>query len=198
MDIVKLSTVNLYWCWEELYHHWIFSRSMTQNRFQIIMKFLHFNDNHGYDPNGENRDRLNKVWLLLEMIQERMRKVYTPGQHLSIDKLLVLYKGCRQFKQYIKNKSTRFGIELYELCISYWITLDRTVYCGKGMFTDNNPHSNMVTTERICVMLMQPFLHKGRLLYIDNFYISPTLAKYFLQSQTQSLLNCTSKSQTFF
>ena len=139
MDIVKLSTVNLYWFWEELYHHWIFSRSMTQNRFQIIMKFLHSNDNHVYDPNGENRDRLNKVWLLLEMIQERMRKVYTPGQHLSIDKLLVLYKGCRQFKQYIKNKCTRFGIELYELCISYGITLDRTVYCGKGMFTDNNP-----------------------------------------------------------
>lgn len=61
MDIVKLSTVNLYWFWEELYHHWIFSRSMTQNRFQIIMKFLHSNDNHVYDPNGENRDRLNKV-----------------------------------------------------------------------------------------------------------------------------------------
>ena len=60
MGIVKLPSVMLYWSRDELCHNSIFSRSMTQNRYLIIMKFLHFSDSSGYDPNDENRDDLAK------------------------------------------------------------------------------------------------------------------------------------------
>ena len=39
-------------------------------------------------------------------------------------------------------------------------------------------------TERIPVTLMQRYLHKGHHLFIDNYYISISLATYFLQNGT--------------
>ena len=76
-----------------------------------------------------------------------------------------------------------FGIKFYELTSSDGITLDFIVYCGRGMFYDNNEHSDMPTPERIPVSLMTPFLNKGNTLFTDNFYTSPSLAT-FLENDT--------------
>ena len=134
--------------------------------------------------NDENRDRLHKVRPLIELLRSRCNRVYTPGECLSVDESLVLFKGRLHFRQYIKTKPARFGIKLYELCTSEGITLDFLVYCGKGMFTDDCPNSNMPTTERIPAVLMKEYLGKGHTLYTDNFYTSPSLAKFFLDNQT--------------
>ena len=59
----------------------VFSKIMSRNRFQLILKFLHFNDNEdpNYDPEDENRDRLHKVRPLIERLRNRCAKVYSPG-----------------------------------------------------------------------------------------------------------------------
>ena len=62
--------------------------------------------------------------------------------------------------------------------------MDFLVYCGKGMFDEDNPNSDMPSTERIPTVLMQNFFGKGRVLYTDNFYTSPSLASYFLEHDT--------------
>ena len=81
----------------------VFSKIMSRNRFQLILKFLHFNDNEdpNYDPEDENRDRLHKVRPLIESLRNRCAEVYSPGQNLSVDESLVLFKGRLKFKQYI-------------------------------------------------------------------------------------------------
>ena len=104
--------------------------------------------------------------------------------NLSVDESLVLFKGRLKFKQYIKTKRARFGIKLYELCTSSGITLDFLVYCGKGMFHQDDPHSDMPSTERIPAVLMESYLGKGYSLYTDNYYTSPTLAKFFTDNKT--------------
>lgn len=92
------------------------------------------------------------------MFWERLRKVYSPGQNLSVDESLVLFKGRVHFRQYIKTKRARFGIKLYELTTSDGITLDLLVYCGTGMFDDDNfDASTMPASERIPVKLMGMF-----------------------------------------
>ena len=148
---------------------------------------MHFNDNNDpeYDINDENRDRLHKIRPFLEMIRGRCRRVYQPGKHLSVDESLVLFKGRLHFKQYIRTKRARFGIKLYELTTSGGITLDVLVYCGRGMFFgDDDEHSDMPTTERIPVVLLEPFLNKGHILFTDNFYTSPSLASFLLDNST--------------
>ena len=115
---------------------------------------------------------------------ERFRKVYQPEKRLSVDKSLILFKGRLHFKQYIKTKRSRFGIKLYELTTSKGIALDLLVYPGKGMFSGDDPKSDMPTTECIPSVLMELFHRKGHILFTDNYYTNPSLASFFLDNQT--------------
>ena len=107
--------------------------------------------------------------------------MYNPGQNLSVDESLVLFKGRLKSRQYIKTKRPPFGIKLYELRTSEGITLDFMVYYGKGMFTDDSLNSDMPATERIPAVLMENYLGKGHTLNTDNFSTRPTLASYFFE-----------------
>ena len=125
-----------------------------------------------------------KVRPFIDLMRKHFREVYSPGKNLSVDESLVLYKGCLHFKQFIRTKTARFGIKLYKLCTDNGITLDVLVYCGKGMFGDDDLNSDMPSTERIPSVLTEPFLGKGHVLFTDNDYTSPTLAKHFTDNST--------------
>ena len=156
----------------------------------MILIFLHFNNNLDptYDIQDENRDRLHKIRPVLNLIRRRCKSVWYPGQHLSVDESLVLFKGRVKFRQYIKTKQARFGIKLYELTTSDGITLDFLVYSGKEMFYDDNHHNEMPSTERIPSVLMGPYLGKGHILFTDNYYTSPILASFFWQTKHTCVL----------
>ena len=165
MGIVHKPSIPMYWSTDALYNIPIFSRCMKRTRFQLILKFLHFNNNDNYDRQDDDRDRLHKLRPFLELVRERCKKVYSPGKELSVDESLVLFKGSLAFKQFIRTKRARFGIKLYELCTSTGITLDFLVYCGRGMFYNDEIHSDMPSTKRIPAVLMNPFLNKGHIIY---------------------------------
>ncbi|XP_047125578.1 piggyBac transposable element-derived protein 4 [Hydra vulgaris] len=156
MGIVHKPNLSMYWSTNDLYWTPIFSKTMSQDRFKVILKFLHFNNNNdpNHNPNDPNRE-LHKVRPFLNMIKERCRKVYSPGQHLSVDELLVLFKGRLHFRQYIKTRRARFGIKVYELTTADGITLDFLVYCGIGMY-DDDKNSTMSSSQRIPIELMGP------------------------------------------
>ena len=103
-------------------------------------------------------------------------------KNLSVVESLELFKGCLKFKQYIKTKQARFGIKLYELPMSR--LMEFLVYCGKGMFANNDPNIDMPTTERIPAVSMAAYLRKGHVIFPDNYYTSLSLATYFLANQT--------------
>ena len=159
---------------------------MNRKWFNLILKFLHFNNNKGptFDQNDDNRDRLHKVGPLIKIFCDRAKLVYSPGKNLSVDESLILFNGRLQYKQYIKTNCARFGIKLYELCFSDSITLDFLFYCGKGMFHADDPTFDMPTAERIRAVLMESCLGKGYSLFTNNFYSSPSLAKFFLDNKT--------------
>jgi len=182
--MVRKGSLSSYWSIEELISTPLFSKVMTRDRFLLIMRFLHFNNNDDYNPDDEDRDRLHKIRPFLDMARDRFRKVYQPGKNLSVDESLILFKGRLKFKQYIKTKRARFGIKLYELTTSCGITLDMLVYPGKGMFSDEDPGTDMPSTERIPSVLMAPFLGKGHVLFTDNYNTSPSLASHLLDNHT--------------
>ena len=70
MGIIYKPSIPLYWSTDELFSTPIFSQLMTQNKFQLIEIFLHFNNNLDplYDPLDENRDRLHKVCPILDIL----------------------------------------------------------------------------------------------------------------------------------
>ena len=186
MGIIHKPKISMYWSTDNLYSTPIFANIMKRDRFYPILKFLHFNNNNdpAFDINDENRDRLHKLRPLIDILRLQTMSVFSPGKNLSVDESLVLFKGRLHFKQFIRTKRARFGVKLYELCTSDGITLDFLIYCGKGMFSDDDPHSDMPTTERIPAVLMKEFLGKGHVLFTDNFYTSPTLAKFLTDNDT--------------
>ena len=120
MGIIHKPSINLYWATDALYHTSIFFQVMNHNRFNLILKFLHFNNNEDptFDQNDGNRNRLHKVRPLINIFRDRAKSFYSSGKKLSVDESLVLFKGRLLFKQYIKTKRARFCIKLYQLCTS--------------------------------------------------------------------------------
>ena len=81
---------------------------MGKDRFLLLLSFLHFTNNRDYNAADPNRDKLNKIREVSDMIKRRCSEVYHPGKKLSVDESLVLFKGRLSFKQYIKSKRARF------------------------------------------------------------------------------------------
>ena len=52
------------------------------------------------------------------------------------------------------------------------------------MYSDDDLYSKMPPSEHIPMVSMEPFLGKGHVLYTDNFYTSPILAKHFSSKDT--------------
>ena len=61
MGIVHKPNINSYWSRNELYNTPIFLKVMPRDRFKVILRFLHFNDNATYNVENADRDHLHKV-----------------------------------------------------------------------------------------------------------------------------------------
>ena len=109
MGIVHKPNINSYWSRDELYNTPIISKVMPQDRFKVILRFLHFSDSATCNANDADRDSLHKVRPLRDLIRKQCQKVYGPGRFLSVDESLVLFEGRVHFRQYIKTKRARFG-----------------------------------------------------------------------------------------
>ena len=190
MGVINKPRIWMYWSKDALYSTPLFSQLMSRNRFLVLNKFLHFQDNQDptYNPLDPNRDRLFKIRDIMDMLKERFKSVYYPPENITVDESLVLFKGRLHFKQYIRTKRSRFGIKFYELSTSDGILLDFILYQGNiEPSLVQPPGENWLQTERIPLTLIDPFLDKGHTLTIDNFYTTPRLAKYLLDRKTKTV-----------
>lgn len=122
-----------------------FSKIMTEKRFSLMTKFLHFANNEDYDSEEGRSNPLKKIEILVAKIIEKFKEAYTPERDLSVDESLLLFKGRLSWKQYIPTKRARFGLKLYNLCesssgyvINFMIyTGEKTIYLPeyKGLGT---------------------------------------------------------------
>jgi len=54
---------------------------MSRNRFQLIQKYLHFNDNNAA---GTNEDHLYKIRTILDIVVNNCRTYYIPDREFSL------------------------------------------------------------------------------------------------------------------
>ena len=111
---------------------------------------------------------------------------FPPGNNVSIDESLVLFKGRLSFQQYIKSKRARFGIKLYQLYTSNGICSDFIIYHGNIAAQLIEMEEGALITERMPATLMERCFGKGHNVYIDNFYTSLRLAKYLIENAQMS------------
>lgn len=55
------------------------------------------------------------------------------------DESMIPWRGWLSFRQYIKNKSHKYGVKIYKLCTPEGYTYNSIIYSGKG---ENGPEQN--------------------------------------------------------
>ena len=173
MGVVKLPRLILYWQTSNpLISVSGITDVMTRTRFQQIFRFLHLADSSQQIPRGEpGYDKLYKVRKMLDILTGKFKSNYTPSDYVTIDEAMIPFKGRLGFKQYMKDKPTKWGIKVFTLSDAtngYVYRLQ--IYTGKNI--DNT--SDIGLCSRVCLDLMSG-LPCGFKLFTDNYYTSPRL-----------------------
>ena len=88
---------------------------MSQDRFLLILRYLHLVDSTQQKKREEGYDILYKVRTLIDHLAAVFPKYYRPGRNVSIDEMMIGTRCRISFLQYIPKKPTQFGIKVWVL-----------------------------------------------------------------------------------
>jgi hypothetical protein len=111
-------------------------------------------------------------------LSETFKKSYRPHQKLDVDESIVKFKGRCSVKQYMKNKPIKRGFKIWMLCDQSNYNLQFEMYTGKCS-------SNVVETglgAKIVLNLMNEFVGKNHIVYMDNYFSSYNLYEILKQN----------------
>ena len=67
-------------------------------------------------PHGQpGYDLLYKVRKHLDLVTPKLESEYNPHESMSVDEAMIPFKGRLGFKQYMKDKPTKWGIKVFVL-----------------------------------------------------------------------------------
>ena len=188
MGIVRLPRLELYWSTSfPLIRTPGISSIMPLMRFEQLWRFLHLTDNNNKIPYGQiGHDKLFKVRKLLDLLCPLFESEFEMYQSCAIDEAMIPFKGRLKFKQYMKDKPTKWGIKVFVFADSQTGYVKRLqVYTGKGL---DSCVSDVGLCTRVVLDLLEGFDHTGLQLYTDNFYTSPLL--YYRLYKNQGICAC--------
>ena len=82
-----------YWSRKRLLLTPVFQDIMSEYRFSLIMKFLHFANNDEFDESTHPVPKLKKIWSVYPALLCNFQKAYTSRRDVSIDESLMAFKG---------------------------------------------------------------------------------------------------------
>ncbi|KAJ8949766.1 hypothetical protein NQ314_008119 [Rhamnusium bicolor] len=185
MGLVKLPRLESYWCKrKKIYSTSVVGKVMSRNRFELLLNLWHFSDND-MCPEG---DRGYKIEPLMKSFVQKFQEVYTPMQEFCIDESLVPFRGRLIMKQYIPQKTHKYGIKLFKLCSGNGYTWNMKLYCGK------HADAGVSVPTKVVMELSQNLLNSGRTVVTDNYYTSLELANKLLDKKNTFIGNPQGKS----
>ena len=175
MGICRLPTIEMYWSTNHPLLRPGISDVMSKTRFQQILRFLHLNDGDLQPSYGDpNYDPLFKVRPLLDMVSVNCEAEYSTHGEMTVDEAMIPFKGRLGFKQYMKDKPTKWGIKVFVLSDSHNGYVKRyQVYTGKNSSLD--AAEGLGLSSRVVLELMEGLEGPHPCLYVDNYYTSPAL-----------------------
>jgi hypothetical protein len=80
---------------------------MSRDWFLTVLKYIYFANNE--NPPAENRgdpkyDRLWKIQQIFDLLNSKFSELYFPSEQMSVDEVIVKFKGKLIFQQYIPKK----------------------------------------------------------------------------------------------
>ena len=102
--IVRKPKLELYWS-RGIFQTPVFPQTISRNRFQLIQKYLHFNN-----AAGTNKDSLYKIRTILDIDVNNFRTNYIPDREISLDEGMLGWRGHLRFRVYNPGKITKYGL----------------------------------------------------------------------------------------
>lgn len=99
---------------------------MSRNRFEAINAFFHIVTPQEELANAN--DPLRKVKTFYDVVKAKCLELYQPLQQLSVDERMVKSKARTHFRQFIRNKPTKWGFKFWVLADSTGYTSDCDLY----------------------------------------------------------------------
>ncbi|XP_050056244.1 piggyBac transposable element-derived protein 5-like [Aphis gossypii] len=152
MGLVKMTSIADYWSKAERYKNGVAPKTMSRNKFELILRFWHFEDNE----TANKTDRLYKVRKLLNMANDLVKNIHKPGEIIAVDESMIPFRGRLKFRQYIKNKTHKYGVKFFKVCGTNGYTYKIIIYEGK----QSKPGEAL--SETIVTSLCENYLNEGR------------------------------------
>jgi len=182
MGIVNMLRAHYYWSTNPVLNHPWFRTVMPRDRFYLIQKYLHFNDNSlAVNKDHPHHDKLFKIRPVLDIVNETFRLHYSPGMNVSVDEQMIGTKAKLSFIQYLPKKPKKWEVKVWVLADSangYVPAFE--IYTGAA---DGVEHG---LAYGVVMRLMEDYLDCGCCLYVDNFYSSPQLFEDLLSRETMA------------
>jgi len=187
MGIMNKPTIKEYWSTRESLSTPFFPKIMSRNRYEEILRCLHFCDNS--QPSDGTRNRLWKLGTFFPNLVEKFASRINAAEYLCVDESLVSFKGRLSFKQYNPLKRSRFGIKYFAVvdCKTKFM-MKVNIYLGKSAPCEDIPElKEYGLGGSTVIMLLQEYLGKNHKLVIDNYFNSPKLQNFLASEKTYCL-----------
>ncbi|KAL4101127.1 hypothetical protein QTP88_021147 [Uroleucon formosanum] len=171
----------------DIVEHWqsdgtglvILRANFSYRRFLFLLRSLRLDD----VTDRKDREKTDKLAAVREFQSDFVKNCqnsYSVGEFVTIDEMLVAFRGRCGFIQYMSQKPAKYGLKYYALCDSKtFYTYSLELYCGKQLVGPYGNNSNKPTD--IVKRLVEPIKNSNRNLTTDNYYTSYPLAEYLLQ-----------------
>ncbi len=167
VGVIKKPSLRHYWSTDPLLQTPFFGTLFSQDRFLLLLRCLHFTN----IARVSYHDPLHKIRRIFIGITSSFRRVFVPYKDLCVDESLMKWKGRLAFRQYIPTKRSRFGVKFFILCdVLTGYVQDMVIYTGST--TDICHYEGLGISGSVVMTLLAPYLGKGRVLYVDNWYSS--------------------------
>lgn len=158
----------------------IFRSCMSYKRFLFLLRVIRF-DNINTRQQRREIDKLAPIRSVLTEFVENCKNSYCLSEFMTIDEMLVPFRGRCGFIQYIPNKPAKYGIKIFALCdAKTFYTGNIEVYSGKQ---PEGPYSVSNSPSDVVLRLIDYVAGKNRNLTCDNWYSSYSLSLSLLKKK---------------
>lgn len=173
----------------------IFRGTMSLNRFYFLLSALRFDDRNSRPERIRNGDKLAAISEVFELFIANCRSNYSVGEYVTVDEMLIAFRGRCSFRMYLKNKPDKYGLKLQCICdAKTHYLLNAFVYTGKDTHSGNpNPKKLSIPTQDV-LSLIPPIANSNRNITGDNWFTSLELVNE-LKSQNLTYVGTIRKNK---
>nr|CAH7763851.1 unnamed protein product [Callosobruchus chinensis] len=146
---------------------------MSMARFSFLLCALRFDDHTTRSTRVKNNP-LAAFSDIFDIFFRNCKQAYSPGVNVTVDEMLVAFRGRCRFRMYMPNKPAKYGIKIQILAdTKTHFAVNAEDYTGKNPTEDRTRFTHPT---HVVLRLVEPIVNTNRNITGDNWYTSVELA----------------------